>query len=58
MYIFEAKFGLKGTYSVNYALKSKTDRCHSTLIVGFHMTSLKFKLKNHPSYRDFTFKMH
>ena len=30
---------------------------HST-IVGFHMTSLKLKLKNYPSYRDFTFTMH
>ena len=27
-------------------------------IVGFHMTSLKFKLKNYPSYRDFTFTTH
>ena len=27
-------------------------------IVGFHMTSLKFKLKNYRSYRDFTFTMH
>ena len=27
-------------------------------IVGFHMTSLKFKLKNYQSYRDFTFTMH
>ena len=26
-----------------------------SLIVGFHMTSLKFKLKNYRSYRDFTF---
>ena len=24
-------------------------------IVGFHMTSLKFKLQNYPSYWDFTF---
>ena len=29
-----------------------------TAIVGFHMTSLKFKLKNYRSYRDFTFTMH
>ena len=28
------------------------------LIVGFHMTSLKYKLKNYRSYRDFTFTMH
>ena len=27
-------------------------------IVGFHMTSLKFKLKNYRSYRDFTFTIH
>ena len=27
-------------------------------IVGLHMTSLKFKLKNYRSYRDFTFTMH
>ena len=27
-------------------------------IVGFHMTSLKFKLKNYRSYQDFTFTMH
>ena len=27
-------------------------------IVGFHMTSLKFKLKNCRSYRDFTFTMY
>ena len=27
-------------------------------IAGFHMTSLKFKLKNYRSYRDFTFTMH
>ena len=27
-------------------------------IVGFHMTSLKFKLQNYRSYRDFTFTMH
>ena len=34
-------------------------RCESTKhIVGFHMTSLKFKLKNYRSYRDFTFTMH
>ena len=26
--------------------------------VGFHMTSLKFKLKNYRSYRVFTFTMH
>ena len=29
---------------------------HSS-IVGFHMTSLKFKLKNYRSYRDFAFTM-
>ena len=28
------------------------------LIVGFHMTSLKFKLQNYPSYRDVTFTMY
>ena len=28
------------------------------VIVGFHMTSLKFKLKNCRSYRDFTFTMY
>ena len=28
------------------------------VIVGFHMTSQKLKLKNYPSYRDFTFTMH
>ena len=27
-------------------------------IVGFHMTSLKFKLQNYRSYRDFTFTMY
>ena len=27
-------------------------------IVGFHMTSLRFKLNNYRSYRDFTFTMH
>ena len=27
------------------------------IIVGFHMTSLKFKLKNYRTYRDFTFTM-
>ena len=27
-------------------------------IVGFHMASLKFRLKNYRSYRDFTFTMH
>ena len=27
-------------------------------IVGFHMTSLKFRLKNYRSYREFTFTMH
>ena len=27
-------------------------------IVGFHMTSLKLKLKNYRSYRDFTLTMH
>ena len=27
-------------------------------IVGFHMTSLKFKLKNYRSYRDFTFTVY
>ena len=27
-------------------------------IVGFHMTSLKFKLKNYRFYRDCTFTMH
>ena len=27
-------------------------------IVGFHMTSLKFKLKNYRSYGDFIFTMH
>jgi len=27
-------------------------------IVGFHMTSLKFKLKSYRCYRDFTFTMH
>ena len=27
-------------------------------IVGFHMTSLKFKLKYYRFYRDFTFTMH
>ena len=26
-------------------------------IVGFHMTSLKFKLKNYLTYRDFTFRV-
>ena len=31
---------------------------YNTPIVGFHMTSLKFKLKNYRSYRDFTFTMH
>ena len=31
---------------------------YTRTIVGFHMTSLKFKLKNYPSYRDFTFTMH
>ena len=30
----------------------------SVPIVGFHMTSLKFKLKNYRSYRDFIFTMH
>ena len=30
----------------------------SHTIVGFHMTSLKFKLKNYWSYQDFTFTMH
>ena len=30
----------------------------AAIIVGFHMTSLKFKLKNYLSYRDFTFTMH
>ena len=29
-----------------------------SIIVGFHMTSLKFKIKNYRSYRDFTFTMH
>ena len=28
------------------------------VIVGFHMTSPKFRLKNYRSYRDFTFTMH
>ena len=28
------------------------------VIVGFDMTSLKFKLKNYRSYQDFTFTMH
>ena len=28
------------------------------IIVGFHMTSLKFKLENYRSYRDFAFTMH
>ena len=27
-------------------------------VVGFHMTSLKFKLQNYRSYRDFTFTMY
>ena len=27
------------------------------VIVGFHMTLLKFRI-NYPSYRDFTFTMH
>ena len=27
-------------------------------IVGFHMTSLKFKLQNYRFYRDFTFTMY
>ena len=27
-------------------------------IVGFHMTSLKFELKDYRSYRDFTFTVH
>ena len=31
---------------------------NSKLIVGSHMTSLKFKLKNYRSYRYFTFTMH
>ena len=28
------------------------------LIVGFHMTAQKFKLKNYRSYRNFNFTMH
>ena len=32
--------------------------CRLSIIVGFHMTSIKFKLKNCQSYRDFTFTMH
>ena len=27
-------------------------------ILGFHMTSLKFKLQNYLSHRDFTFTMY
>ena len=27
-------------------------------VVGFHVTPLKFKLKNYRSFRDFTFTMH
>ena len=27
-------------------------------ILGFHVTPLKFKLKNYRSFRDFTFTMH
>ena len=40
--------------------KSRFDSCsrREQCIVGFHMTSLKFKLKNYRSYRDFTFTMH
>ena len=40
---------------------STTDRQQlffAAYIVGFHMTSLKIKLKNYRSYRDFTFTMH
>ena len=33
-------------------------KAQTIYIVGFHMTSLKFKLQNYRSYRDFTFTMY
>ena len=36
-----------------------TTRCGiACVVVGFHMTSLKFKLKNYRSYPEFTFTVH
>ena len=35
-----------------------TEKAVIGLIVGFHMTSLKFKLQNYGSYRNFTFTMY
>ena len=47
----------------SYSDRIKNEMIKSSLnelmpIVGFHMTSLKFKLKSYQSYRDFTFTMH
>jgi len=41
-----------------YATKSNWAHLKDELIVGFHMTSLKFKLQNYRSYWDFTFMMY
>ena len=43
--------------SLHYTTITKGANCLED-IVGFHMTSLKFKLKNYRSYRGFTFTMH
>ena len=46
-------------YKLRQVLRSAMDLLQiATGIVGFHMTSPKFKLKNYRSYRDFTFTVH
>ena len=54
-----------GPQFLSYLPKRFTHLCRAlyrdpilVYIVGFRMTSLKFKLKNYRSYRDFTFTMH
>ena len=42
------------TPNTNWGFRS----CTSNAVVGFHMTSLKFKLQNYRSYRDFTFMVY
>ena len=49
------------SFGAKWLNKTTSIRMHEfgkSTIVGFHMTSLKFKLKNYRSYWDFTFMMH
>ena len=53
---FQFRTGIRNTYvdqiQVNLIIG------HTANIVGFHLTSLKFKLQNYRPYRDFTFTMY